>query len=115
MTAPELPNSFDISESFEPDGVRLCVCGELDVAVVSRLQDRLDSVARPGETVILDLSELSFIDSSGLNVLVTALRHAKRDGWELRIEPNMSRPVQRVVTMMGLDAVFWAEAEPLDN
>jgi anti-sigma B factor antagonist len=108
MVIPELPEEFEINESLEPDGVRLKISGELDVAVIGRLQDRLDSLARAGETVVLDLSGLTFIDSSGLNVLVTAFKAAKRDEWQLRIEPNMSGPVQRVVTMMGLDAVFWA-------
>jgi anti-anti-sigma factor len=107
VVVPDLPNALEISESLEPHGVRLKVSGELDVAVIDRLQQRLNSVARAGETVVLDLSELSFIDSSGLNVIVTAFRQAKRDSWELRIDPSMTRPVHRVVTMMGLDAVFW--------
>lgn len=114
MVVPGLPNAFAITESVEPDGIRLNVSGELDVAVVGDLQSRLDSVARPGETVVLDLSELTFIDSSGLNVLVTATKRAKRDGWHLRIERSLTRPVQRVVTMMGLSAVFWPESNPVD-
>ncbi len=109
VVVPDLPNAFEITESLGPHGVRLHITGELDVAVINRLQDRIDSVARPGDTVILDLSELSFIDSSGLNVIVNALRLAKQDGWELRIEQGMSRPVQRVVQLMGLDVVFWAQ------
>ncbi|HWE58418.1 MAG TPA: STAS domain-containing protein [Solirubrobacteraceae bacterium] len=76
--------STAISESLEPHGVRVSVSGELDVAVIERLQDRLASLARAGETVVLDLSELSFIDSSGVNVIVTAFKHSRRDGWELR-------------------------------
>jgi anti-anti-sigma factor len=98
---------FEISESFEPDGVRVKVSGELDVAVIERLQQRLDSLARTGEAVVLDLSELAFIDSSGLNVIVTTLRRAQSEGWELRIAQSMSPPVLRVVKLMGLDAVFW--------
>lgn len=107
MGLQELPDAFNISESIEQHTVVVKVAGELDVAVVDQLQARINSVARPGEAVVLDLSELSFIDSSGLNVIVTAFRHAKRDGWELRIEPAMTPAVKRVVTMMGLDAVFW--------
>ena len=114
MVVPGLPNAFAITECLEPDGVRLNLAGELDVAGVGRLQDRLDSVARAGETVVLDLSELTFIDSSGLNVLVTATKRARRDGWQLRIERNLTRPVQRVVTMMGLSGVFWPESNPVD-
>ena len=108
MVVPDLPDAFEIRESLEPDAVRIIVSGELDVAVIDRLEQRLHSVARAGETVVLDLSELSFIDSSGLNVIVTALRQAHRDGWELRIDRKLSRPVQRVISMMGLDSVFWA-------
>jgi anti-anti-sigma factor len=104
---PELPSAFEITESLEPDGVRLRISGELDVAVVDRVHDHIASLARPGEVVVLDLSELTFIDSSGLNVLVTALKQAQRDGWELRIERRMTRAVERVITMMGLDGVFW--------
>lgn len=107
MGEQDLPSGFEISESFEPDGVRVKVAGELDVAVIERLQQRLDSLARTGETVVLDLSELAFIDSSGLNVIVTTLRQAQREGWELSIDPNMTGPVLRVVKLMGLDAVFW--------
>jgi len=107
MGAQDRTGGFEISESLEPDGVRVKVSGELDVAVIDRLQQRLDSLARTGEAVVLDLSELAFIDSSGLNVIVTTLRHAQREGWELSIDPNMTGPVLRVVKLMGLDAVFW--------
>jgi anti-sigma B factor antagonist len=107
MGAQDLPIVFEITESLEPHGVRVGVSGELDLAVTGRLQQRLDSLARVGETVVLDLSELAFIDSSGLNVIVTTFRQAKRDGWELRIEPHLSDPVLRVVKLMGLDAIFW--------
>jgi anti-sigma B factor antagonist len=107
MGEQDLTGGFEISESFEPEGVRVSVSGELDVAVIERLQQRLDSLARAGETVVLDLSELAFIDSSGLNVIVTTLRRAEREGWELRIERSMTPTVLRVVKLMGLDAVFW--------
>lgn len=104
---PDPYGEFDIDESVLADGVRLSLIGELDVAVVDRLRHRLASVARPGARVVIDLSELSFIDSAGLNVIITGLREAEREGWELRIEPTMSSAVRRVVATMGLDAVFW--------
>lgn len=107
VVIPDLPGAFAITESLESRGIRLQIFGELDLAVTGRLQDHIDSVARAGETVTLDLSELTFVDSSGLNVLVMAFRQARRDGWELRVERRMTRPVERVITMMGLGAVFW--------
>ena len=108
MSTPELPNGFEITESVESSGVRLFVTGELDVAVAGRLQTRLEALADAGEAVVLDLSGLTFIDSSGLNVIVTAHRRAQHDDWALTIDQHMSRQVERVVQLMGLDAVFWA-------
>lgn len=99
---------FAMSESVEPGAVRLAVSGELDMSVTDRLRSRLDALAEPGATVVLDMSKLAFIDSSGLNVLVTYHRRAAAEGWELRIDPRLSSAVQRVVRLMGLDAVFWA-------
>lgn len=104
---PDPPGDFSITKSLEGSDVRLSLCGELDVAVVDQLQRHLDSIARPGRRILIDMSELSFIDSAGLNVLITGLRRAQRDGWELRIGREMAAPVEKVVTMMGLDAVFW--------
>jgi anti-sigma B factor antagonist len=103
-----VPDGFEISEELEPDAVRIKVTGELDVAVIDRLRDRLDSLASTGEAVVLDLSELAFIDSSGLNVIVTSFRQSRREGWDLRIDQRVSDPVLRVVRLMGLDAIFWS-------
>ena len=108
MMTPEPPDGFEITESVEPTGVHLIVSGELDVAVAGRLQNRLEELADAGEAVRLDLSRLAFIDSSGLNVIVTAHRHAQQDDWDLTIDRTLSLPVERVVQLMGLDTVFWS-------
>lgn len=101
-----MPN-FSISESTTPDGVRLELIGELDISVAGRVRDRLDDHAEAGTTVILDLSRLDFIDSSGINVIITYHRQAAQDGWRLLIDEQLTIPVRRVFSVMGLNEVFW--------
>ena len=52
--------------------VRVTLTGELDVATAPRLADALDEVAEPTTRVILDMSGLTFMDSSGLQAIVSA-------------------------------------------
>ncbi len=99
-----------MSESAGPDGVRIELIGELDISVAGRVRDRLDALAEAGTTVVLDLSRLDFIDSSGINVIITYHRQAAQEGWSLLIEQQTTLPVRRVIDVMGLDSVFWPRA-----
>jgi anti-anti-sigma factor len=94
-------------ESAGADGVRIELVGELDLSVAGRLRDRLDALAGPGATVVLDLSKLDFIDSSGIHAIITYHRQAEQDGWALLVEQQMTLAVRRVINVMGLDQVFW--------
>jgi anti-sigma B factor antagonist len=87
--------------------VRLSLSGELDLVVAERLRSRLRQLARAHRTVILDLSDLQFIDSTGLHVLINNLDQATHDGWQLRIDPNLTSPVRRVVEIVGIDHILW--------
>ena len=53
----------------EPDHVLVKVAGEVDIATVPQLQERLTSLAASGRPLIVDLLEVTFIDASGLGVL----------------------------------------------
>lgn len=98
-------------ESAGADGARIELVGELDLSVAGRLRDRLEDLAQPGAAVTLDLSQLDFIDSSGINVIITYHRQAQQDGWALLVERQMTLPVRRVISVMGLDTVFWPPAQ----
>jgi len=94
-------------EVTDSDGVRIELVGELDLSVAGRLRDRLDALAQPGAKVLLDLSKLDFIDSSGINVIITYHRQAEQDGWVLLVAQQLTLPVRRVINVMGLNTVFW--------
>ncbi|MDO5503998.1 MAG: STAS domain-containing protein [Actinomycetia bacterium] len=89
------------------DGVFvLAFGGDIDVASAVTVRDALDRVIAAGHhTIVLDLSEVRFLDSTGLGVMVGRLK-AVRD-----LEGDMhlvctSRRIQRVMSITGLDDVF---------
>ena len=102
-SAPQL----ELRETTNPDGVHLSLVGELDLAGAPHLKARLEPLARARTPVLLDLSELEFMDSSGLFVLVNYHRRATTEGWTLRVEPQLQPPVRRLLQLTGLDTVLW--------
>lgn len=108
--SPESPHPLDFEMHEQRSGsgaVRLSLAGELDLAVAEQLRTRLQALAHRHTTVTLDLSDLRFIDSTGIHVLITHFNHAAHDGWELRIDPNLTSPVRRVIKMVGLEPILW--------
>ena len=63
--------------------------GELDMATVRPFQHAVDEVlARGAESVVVDLGELTFIDSTGLRQLLTLARCAPHEGFRLELLPG---------------------------
>jgi anti-sigma B factor antagonist len=77
------------------------IVGDLDVSNVDRLRAALDAIDDPHASIVVDLSELSFMDSSGLGALLE--RHRRGASITLR---NPSSIVRRLVTATGLDDVL---------
>jgi anti-sigma B factor antagonist len=83
--------------SKDGDGATLKVAGQLDVSTEGILRAALDeAVEPPAAKIVLDVSELNFMDSSGLAVLIVAARTATV---ELR---NPTTIVRRLITIAGL-------------
>ena len=100
--------TLEVQRTVDPDGwVRLSLLGELDHASALGLEGQLSELKKSREPARLDLSRLEFIDSSGVRILVVGVRDARRENWQLEIEPKLSWQVQRVFDVLGLDAVLW--------
>jgi anti-anti-sigma factor len=66
------------------DTARLTVTGELDIATVPRLEEAVAAVlAQDARSLIVDLSRLAFVDSSGLRMFITLNDRASAEGWSL--------------------------------
>jgi anti-anti-sigma factor len=96
-----VPPTFDISALRDERGqLTLVLAGELDMATAGELGARLQEAAETREHVVIDLSELAFMDSSGLRLLLQAAMDSRRDGWQLSIR-RPAPGVRRVMEVSG--------------
>ncbi|MGH3382689.1 MAG: STAS domain-containing protein [Actinoallomurus sp.] len=92
-----------LSVLHRPTHMLVRLCGEIDVATAPELRDRLLPLIRSGVgLVILDLSEVSFCDASGLSVLVGIHLHAGVLGVTLRLTALRPR-LAWLLRVNGLD------------
>jgi anti-anti-sigma factor len=86
----------------------LCVFelyGELDIAGATTLEQQLRFAANGNDQIIIDLSALQFIDSTGLHVLLRARERCQERGAELSLIRG-PRPVHRVFELTNTEHVF---------
>ncbi len=82
------------------------VAGEIDVYTVAVLRDRLDAVIERGDHhLVIDLTGVTFMDSTGLGVLVGRLKLIRGAGGSMRLVSSNER-VLKVFAITGLDKVF---------
>lgn len=99
---------MDLSVDRRPDSsvsvVR--VTGEVDVHSAPRLREGVDAELGSASTgVVVDLSEVGFLDSTGLGALVTARTAAGERGVALPVVCTSER-IRKLFTITGLDGVF---------
>ena len=87
------------------------VGGEIDIYSGAELRDELLRVLRRhGAQLILDLDEVTFMDSAGIEVLLATRRRARLEGGWVRLI-RASSCVRRMITLAGLQREF-APPEP---
>ena len=103
--APE-PGGLTIHRMTDEQGTVLQLAGELDLASAPELDRQLRelSATTPGR-VLIDLSALEFMDSTGLSVMISAQRSAAANGHRLSLRPG-STQVQRLFELTGVLARF---------
>jgi anti-sigma B factor antagonist len=76
--------------------------GEIDTATVARLRQRLFDLAASGRPLVVDLDQVSFIDSAGLGALVGTAKQADAYGGGLHLV--CARPkIRQLFRLVGLD------------
>jgi anti-anti-sigma factor len=95
------PGTLAISSAVDGGTVSISLQGELDLASARQLETRLAEVEREAPArLIVDLSRLAFIDSTGLRLLLQADARARERGCELVLRPG-EPSVQRVFEVTG--------------
>lgn len=94
--------NFHLESSELPGVTVVTVTGELDIASAPQLESAL-SVLTGRPLVVVDLSTLEFVDSTGLSVLVRAHQRATEQGHRFGLVRGPGQ-VQKLLTMTGLES-----------
>ena len=101
-TISRVATQLSINRRDGAGGVVLALSGELDVVSAPELELCLNEVlAEPHDRVVLDLSELAFVDSAGVSVLIKAKQDADSSGHML-VLARPTEQVHRVFALVGL-------------
>lgn len=94
-------------ERFDSEGLRtLAVHGEIDLAFEEAFQDEMtDLLEQAHSPVIVDLAAVTFMDSSGLRVLVSGKERGRGLGIDVVLRAPSPR-VLRVLQIAGIDQAF---------
>ncbi len=113
LRANEGERPVDLSVTSRPVGDRsvVSVVGEVDVYTAPRLRERLSDLVNAGEHhLVVDLSGVDFLDSTGLGVLVGGLNRVRGQGGSLTLVCGTER-ILKVLRITGLTGVFPIHAE----
>jgi anti-sigma B factor antagonist len=102
----DAPATLELTVSEHEGETVLHAAGELDVNTSPELREHLARLINEGvRHIAVDLGEVSFVDSTALSVLVSALKRLRQSGGDLELaSPNPS--VRRVFEITGLTRLF---------
>jgi anti-anti-sigma factor len=97
------PSLFEVESERDGSHAQIAVAGELDLATSPQLDQKI------GETLLdsvnqltIDLSRLTFVDSSGLRLLIALHDRAREEGWRLSLVAP-SEPARAIFQVSGAD------------
>ena len=94
------------TEKIDPDITVIAASGKLNMVAAPQLRDVVRrSIAEGSARLVVDLSDVAFLDSSGLGALVACLKSARQAGGDLRIAAP-SEQVMMVLQLSNLDRVL---------
>jgi anti-sigma B factor antagonist len=108
VNAPDLPLSVEV-QRLDPSTVVVRVTGELDTLTAPAVETQLTTVQADlvaPAALIVDLSDLSFMSSAGLALLVAHHEQCTDQGNQLYVVTGNNRSVLRPVRVTGLDTVL---------
>ncbi len=101
-----LEDSASVDVRSGGDGIIVCrIAGDLDIESLAPVKKDLTEMLRGNRLVVVDLAQVAFCDSSGLNMLITARADALATGAVLRLAA-VSHPVKRLLEITGAAAAF---------
>lgn len=98
---------FAVSAQPSSNGIAVVnVQGEVDVYTAPKLKEEIHNRLDSGENkVVVDLTNVAYMDSSGLGVLIGALKRAREEGGDLMVASPNPR-ISRILDVTGLSRIF---------
>ena len=102
MSDDGLLGQLTLTTSAGPPGVLVArLTGELDAAVVDVVRARLDEAVSDGDDLVVDLTDLSFLDSRGTALLDGLLRARSERGRRCLVVVAQASPPSRLLRLLG--------------
>jgi anti-sigma B factor antagonist len=102
---------FSVSRRRAGDGVAVVAVGEIDLVTVDAVQAEIDAARGETRVVLLDLRDVTFIDSAGVRLVLEGSRALAAAGGELVVVRG-GPEVRRVFDLVGLDSRVKMVDEP---
>jgi anti-anti-sigma factor len=99
------PDTFDAHVLIEEGQPVVVARGEIDLASATRLDSALAQALSAGPRITLDLGDVTFMDSTGINAVVGVLHHLGRTP-EAIVLRDPTDAVRRVLAIAGIDHLF---------
>jgi anti-sigma B factor antagonist len=97
---------LDLETSNQGDSTVVSLRGEIDVYTAPRLRQTLIDLISEGATdIVVDMSGVDFLDSTGLGVLVGGLKRVKAKEGSLKLVVNQEK-ILKIFDITGLTKVF---------
>ena len=97
-----------ITKTKDNDKTTISLQGRLDTTTAPQLQEELESVFNDAKVVYLDFSELIYVSSAGLRVLLIGMKAAKAKSAEFTLT-NVSEEIMEVLEMTGFSDMLKIE------
>jgi anti-anti-sigma factor len=107
----DAPRPFEAHVDQDADTTLVRLAGELDLNCRRQFESTFQRVASVRSSkIVVDLSGLTFIDSSGLRMILEVESQSRRDGFDLSFIPGQGQ-VRQVFQLTGVDAALSKVAE----
>lgn len=101
------PTQFEIRDGRSGSAVTVSIAGELDMSTAQTLSQHVDEHLSSGVTELtLDLEQISFMDSSGLRLLIELNDRSQQQAWRLTFRPPKHEDAALVLRATGADTAL---------
>ena len=103
---------FDVRGERREGGLVVAASGEIDLWTAPRVTTALSEYEGPDGALVLDLRAVTFMDSSGLGLIVEAQRRARQRSFRFAVAVDGASDVHRILEISGMAQVIEIVDDP---